>query len=194
MLKFICNKTELSEAISNVSKAVASKSTLPVLEGIKVKVTPNKIELTGYNLEIGIRTSVNCITEDTGEFVVSSRLFSEFTRRMSGDEITFVVNDSLVINISVLFNEFISASNIFLATFPSVLTFILLSLNGKYISSFLNFLLFKMLLYIITDVFLSKKLYNFVAKYILFFFIFFNSCIYTVNYFVLSVFIFINFP
>ncbi len=100
MLKFICNKTELSEAISNVSKAVASKSTLPVLEGIKVKVTPNKIELTGYNLEIGIRTSVNCITEDTGEFVVSSRLFSEFTRRMSGDEITFVVNDSLVINIS----------------------------------------------------------------------------------------------
>lgn len=99
-MKFICNKTELSEAISNVSKAVASKSTIPALEGIKVKVSPNTIELTGYNLEMGIRTSIKSITEDSGEFVVSSRLFSEFTRRMSGDEISFEVSDSLVINIS----------------------------------------------------------------------------------------------
>ncbi len=100
MLKFICNKTELSEAISKVSRAVASKSTLPVLEGIKVQVTPEKLELTGYNLEIGIRTSVKCITEDTGSFVVSSRLFNEFAKRMSGDEITVMINDNLVVTLS----------------------------------------------------------------------------------------------
>lgn len=99
-MKFICNKTELSEAISNVSRAVSSKSTIPALEGIRVKVTPGAIELTGYNLEMGIRTSISSVTEDSGEFVVSSRLFSEFTKRMSGDEVSFEVNDSLVINIS----------------------------------------------------------------------------------------------
>lgn len=99
-MKFICNKNELSEAISNVSKAVSSKSVIPALEGIKVKVTSGEVELTAYNLEMGIRTSIRSTTEGEGEFVVSSRLFSEFTRRMSGDEITFSINESLIINIS----------------------------------------------------------------------------------------------
>lgn len=99
-MKFICNKNELSEAISNVSKAVSSKSTIPSLEGIKVKVTKGVVELTAYNLEMGIRTSIGSETDGEGEFVVSSRLFSEFTRRMSGDEITFSINESLIINIS----------------------------------------------------------------------------------------------
>ena len=99
-MKFICNKNELSEAISNVSKAVSSKSTIPALEGIKVKVTKGVVELTAYNLEMGIRTSISSVTDGEGEFVVSSRLFSEFTRRMSGDEITFSINESLIINIS----------------------------------------------------------------------------------------------
>lgn len=99
-MKFICNKQELSEAISNVSRAVSPKSTISALEGIKVKVSPGSLELTAYNLEIGIITSISADTQDSGEFVVSSRLFSEFTRRMSGDTITFDVDENLVINIS----------------------------------------------------------------------------------------------
>lgn len=99
-MKFICNKTEISEAISNVSRAVSQKSTIPALEGIKVRVSSGSVELTAYNLEMGIRTSINANTEGEGEFVVSSRLFSEFTRRMSGDEITYDINENLVINIS----------------------------------------------------------------------------------------------
>lgn len=99
-MKFICNKAELCEAISNVSRAVSPKSTIPALEGIKVKVSPDTIELTGYNLEMGIRTSISSITKDSGEFVVSARLFNEFTKRMSGNEINFEVNENLVINIS----------------------------------------------------------------------------------------------
>ena len=99
-MKFICNKTEISEAISNVSRAVSQKSTIPALEGIKVRVSAGSVELTAYNLEMGIRTSINADTEGEGEFVVSSRLFSEFTRRMSGDEITYDIDENLVINIS----------------------------------------------------------------------------------------------
>lgn len=99
-MKFICNKNELSEAIGNVSRAVSPKSTIPALEGIKVKVSPGEIELTAYNLEMGIRTSISAETEDSGEFVVSARLFNEFTRRMSGDVISFSIDENLVITIS----------------------------------------------------------------------------------------------
>lgn len=99
-MKFICNKSELSEAIGNVSRAVSQKSTIPALEGIKVRILSGRLELTAYNLEMGIRTSISAQTEGEGEFVVSSRLFSEFTRRMSGDVISFDIDENLVINIS----------------------------------------------------------------------------------------------
>ena len=69
-MKFICKKTELSEAIINVSRVVPQKSTIPALEGIKVKVTPGYVELTAYNLEMGIRTTINADTSDSGEFVI----------------------------------------------------------------------------------------------------------------------------
>lgn len=99
-MKFICNKQELSEAISNVSRAVSPKSTIAALEGIKVRIFSGNLELTAYNLEMGIKTTIPADTQDNGEFVVSTRLFSEFTRRMSGDNITFEIDDNLIINIS----------------------------------------------------------------------------------------------
>jgi len=99
-MKFVCNKNELSEAIGNVSKAVSAKSSIPALEGIKVRVFNGIVELTAYNLELGICTSINAQTDGDGEFVASARLFSEFTRKMPGDDISFDVNSSLMINLS----------------------------------------------------------------------------------------------
>ncbi|HOO07206.1 MAG TPA: DNA polymerase III subunit beta [Ruminococcus sp.] len=98
-MKFICNKIELSEAINNVSRAVSPKSTIAALEGIKVSVRPGEVELTAYNLEMGIRTTIKADTQDSGEFVASSKLFSELTRRMNSDQITLTVDDNLVITI-----------------------------------------------------------------------------------------------
>ena len=100
IMKFICNKNELSEAINNVSRAVSPKSTIAALEGIKVKVSEGSVELTAYNLEMGIRTTISAQTQDQGEFVVSSRLFSEFTRKMNDDEITMTIDENLVISIT----------------------------------------------------------------------------------------------
>ena len=99
-MNFICNKTILSEAITNVSRAVSAKSTIPALEGIKVSISPNKVELTGYNLELGIQTSIDANTDDTGEFVVNARLFSEFTRKMAGDTINCRTDENNGIHLS----------------------------------------------------------------------------------------------
>lgn len=99
-MKFICSRQALSEAISSVSRAVSQKSSITALEGIKVSVEPGKVTLTGYNLEIGMTTSIDAQTEDTGEFVVSTRLFSEFTRKMTSDEVTFDIDNGHIINIS----------------------------------------------------------------------------------------------
>lgn len=99
-MRFICDRESLSEAISNVSRAVPQKSTIQALEGIKVNVSPNFVELTGYNLEMGIRTTIIANTADKYEFVVNARLFSEFVRKMPGNEVTVEVDDNNIINIS----------------------------------------------------------------------------------------------
>lgn len=99
-MKFICKKNELSEAISNVSRAVPQKSTIQALEGIKVKITPGCVELTAYNLEMGIRTTIDADTNDNGEFVVNTRLFNEFTKKMAGDEVVFTIDENNIINIT----------------------------------------------------------------------------------------------
>lgn len=99
-MKFTCNKTELGEAISSVSKAVPQKSTIQALEGIRVKVSGNAVELTAYNLEMGIKTTINASADSDYEFVASARLFSEFTKKMNGDDITVELDENNVIRLS----------------------------------------------------------------------------------------------
>lgn len=93
-MQFICNKDNLCKAISHVSKAVSVKSSVPVLEGICVSMHQNGITLTGYNLEIGIRTTIPATCSDTFQFVLNARLFSEMTRRMPGEEIILKIDES----------------------------------------------------------------------------------------------------
>lgn len=93
-MKIICNKLELSDAISKVSRAVPQKSAISALEGIKVKVAPGELELTAYNLEMGIKTSIKADTQDSGEFVANAKLFNEFARRMAGEDITIEFDET----------------------------------------------------------------------------------------------------
>lgn len=95
-MKFICNKNDLCNAIAHVSKGVSVKSSLAVLEGICIHMQEKNITLTGYNLEIGIRTTVpaTCDTTDF-TFVLNARLFGEMTRRMPGEEITLEIDEAL---------------------------------------------------------------------------------------------------
>lgn len=99
-MKFTCNKQTLYEAINNVSRAVAIKSTITALEGIKVKLTPNSLQLTGYDLELGIKTEIPVNGDGTGEFIISSRLFSDIIRKMPADEVSVEIDEKLGTRIS----------------------------------------------------------------------------------------------
>lgn len=99
-MRFVCNKNELSEAITSVSRAVPQKSTVQVLEGIKVKVMQNSLELTAYNLEMAIVSKITAASQDEGEFVVNARLFSEFTRKMPGEEVCVDINDNNIVTMT----------------------------------------------------------------------------------------------
>ena len=99
-MHIVCNKDNLYEAINNVSKAVAVKSTIPALEGIKIKLDNNTLNLTGYDLEIGIKTDITVKSNDTGEFIVNARLFNEIIKRMPTEEIDIDIDKNLIITIT----------------------------------------------------------------------------------------------
>ena len=82
IMKFICKQSVLNEAVNNVSRAVPVKSPVTALEGIKMYLNKNELELTGYDLELGIRTTIEVQSEDHGEFTVNAKLFSEIVRKL----------------------------------------------------------------------------------------------------------------
>lgn len=99
-MKCICNKDALCSAISHVLKGVSAKATIPALEGICVKMEEGSVTLTGYDLEIGIRTKVPAECTDSFTFVLNARLFSEMSRRMTGDQITLEIDENLNASLS----------------------------------------------------------------------------------------------
>ena len=73
-MKFSCNKQTLNDAVLNVQRAVSSKSTKPALEGILIKAYNGKLILTGYDLEIGITSSIDAMIYEEGAIVASAKL------------------------------------------------------------------------------------------------------------------------
>lgn len=98
-MQFICDKEKIYEAVLNVSKAVAAKSTIPVLEGIKFKLNENILELTGYDLELGIKIEIEVKSDDIGEIIINAKLFSDIVKNIYTDEILIDVNDNLQVKI-----------------------------------------------------------------------------------------------
>ena len=70
-MNIICDKTLLSAAIDGVSKAVTLRSTIPVLEGILLKAEGFQLTLTGYDLEMGIVTTIEANVKEPGEIVLT---------------------------------------------------------------------------------------------------------------------------
>lgn len=99
-MQLICNRQSLYEALINVSKAAADKSSIPALEGIKLSLENSTLWLTGYDLEIGIKTSIDVVSSDKADLVVNSRLFSEIIKKMPTDEISISVDENLQMTIT----------------------------------------------------------------------------------------------
>ena len=57
-MKFECEKSMLASAIEGVSRAITNRAAIPVLEGIYMKAEGFNLTLTGYDMEMGITTTI----------------------------------------------------------------------------------------------------------------------------------------
>ncbi|MBR5343204.1 MAG: DNA polymerase III subunit beta [Oscillospiraceae bacterium] len=97
-MKFSCEKYLLQSAVATASRAAASKSPIPALEGLLLQAM-NDLRVTGYDLKEGIYTNIGADVAEAGSVVVGARLFGEMIRRLPDGIVTVSTDSSNTVNV-----------------------------------------------------------------------------------------------
>ena len=92
-MKFECEKSLLASAIEGVSRAITNRSAIPVLEGIYLKAEGFNLTLTGYDMEMGITTTIECNVLVPGETVLEAKLLLSMVSRMPAGDVRIELTD-----------------------------------------------------------------------------------------------------
>jgi DNA polymerase III subunit beta len=86
-MKLVCSQAELNASLQLVSRAVASRPTHPVLANVLLTadVGTGRLSLTGFDLSLGIQTSLPASVQSSGAITLPARLFGEIVARLPSD-------------------------------------------------------------------------------------------------------------
>ena len=104
-MKFSCEKHLLQAACVTASRAAASKSPIPALEGLLLQAG-SELCVTGYDLKKGIYTKIAADVSEGGSIVVGARLFGEMMRRLPDGIVTVTVDANENIHVKCGKSEF----------------------------------------------------------------------------------------
>ena len=96
-MKVVCSQSELNAALQLVSRAVATRPTHPVLANVLLTADAgtNRLSLTGFDLNLGIQTSLAASVETSGAITLPARLLGEIVSRLASDSpITLATEES----------------------------------------------------------------------------------------------------
>ena len=98
-MKLICDGLELSDAVLKVIKATSTKTTNPILEGIKLSAVNDNLVLSATDLDLAIVKTIKAEVFIEGETVVPGRFFSEYIRKLTNEQIELSLDDTNKLNI-----------------------------------------------------------------------------------------------
>ena len=94
-MKIICSKSNLVKGVNIVSKAVPSKTTMPILECILIDATTDIIKFTANDMELGIETVVDGSIARKGVVAIDAKIFSEIVRKLPDNEVIIETDENL---------------------------------------------------------------------------------------------------
>lgn len=92
-MKVSCLQENLHKGLQTVGKAVATKTTLPVLNNILISTDRGRLKLSATNLEVGITNWIGCQVDEDGAITVPARLLSDFVASLPNDRITMTLDE-----------------------------------------------------------------------------------------------------
>ena len=90
-MKFVIDKNILLEALTNVTRAIGLRTTIPILNGIKFDLTNNGLSLLASDSELTIRIEIPekdiKKIDKKGSMVIQSKYILDIIRKMPSDVI-----------------------------------------------------------------------------------------------------------
>jgi DNA polymerase-3 subunit beta len=77
-----CLQENLQRALAQVSRAVATKTTMPILGNVLIAAADGRVKISATNLEIGITSWIEAGVVDEGALTVDARLLAEFVNTL----------------------------------------------------------------------------------------------------------------
>ncbi|GKU83887.1 DNA polymerase III subunit beta [Niallia sp. NCCP-28] len=98
-MKFIIQKDYLVQSVQDVMKAITSRTTIPILTGIKIVATDEGVTLTGSDSDISIESFIPKEENDieiveihrTGSIVLQAKFFSEIVKKLPTNQVEIEV-------------------------------------------------------------------------------------------------------
>lgn len=93
-MRLVCSQSELSNGLQLASRAVAARPTHPVLANILLSAdaSTNKLHLTGFDLVLGIQTSMDASVEASGAITLPTRLFTDIIAKLPSNSSITIEN------------------------------------------------------------------------------------------------------
>lgn len=99
-MKFTIKRNAFIKKLTDVQRAISSKTAIEILTGLKITATENSITLTGSDSDISIENEIlmddsnyELLIDEPGSIVLPARFFSEIIKRLPENTFTIEVND-----------------------------------------------------------------------------------------------------
>lgn len=106
-MKFTINRPTFINQLNNVLRAISSKTTIPILTGLKMVVTDHSVILTGSDADITIESTLEAADsnyglsiEEPGAIVLPARFFNEVIKKLPDKQATIEVFNGLQVRIT----------------------------------------------------------------------------------------------
>src|SRR5918995_1648 len=95
MMKFRCDRDDLSEALQTVQRGVSSRPGIPALTGVLLEAADDgTLTLTTTDLEVSARLSIGVQVQEAGTALVPARLLADTVKSLSEAPVDFETDQS----------------------------------------------------------------------------------------------------
>lgn len=93
-MRLSCLQENLQRALGRVSRAVASRTALPVLSNVLLATDEGRLRIAATNLEIGVTTWIEADIQEEGRITIDARLLNEFVNTLPAGGVELSVDPS----------------------------------------------------------------------------------------------------
>lgn len=99
-MKFSIAKEDIQRELQLLQGIVEKRNTMPILANILINASESEVELTGTDLEVGLKTHFPADIDEQGAITISGKKLFEIVRSLAEDKkIIFQESDSLIMEI-----------------------------------------------------------------------------------------------